>query len=48
MHQYARIDESKHKNKLNQQGYALGHFGDSSFHIDLVSIHPSPGKKFDR
>lgn len=30
------------------KGYALGHFGDSSSHIDLDNIHPSPGKKSER
>lgn len=35
-------------NKIDSKGYALGHFGDSSSHMDLDSIHPSPGKKSER
>lgn len=33
---------------LSGKGYALGHFGDNSSHIDFDSIHPSPGKKSER
>lgn len=34
--------------KLKQEGYALGHFGDNSSHVSFDNIHPSPGKKSDR
>jgi hypothetical protein len=45
MHGYLGLST---KNTINQQGYAFGHFGDSSSHVDLASIHPSPGKKSER
>lgn len=32
----------------SRKGYALGHFGDNSSQVDLVSIHPRPGKKSER
>ena len=34
--------------KPNIKGYAFGHFGDSSSHVGLDSIHPRPGKKSER